>query len=202
MVEKTEPAGAGKERGVASDEDLMLSYQRGDRDALDALVERYLTPVYRYLLRLVAQPELAKDLTQDCFVRLVRCGRLYQYPRPFRPWLYTIATNTLRRHLESAYHRHPSVPYEQDDRLAAVAETPHLLIGAWADRDTLQVALGLLSPDHREVITLRYTEDFALTEIAAILHLPLGTVKTRLLRALRRLRVLLEPSQTEEAAHA
>jgi RNA polymerase sigma-70 factor (ECF subfamily) len=187
---------------VASCEELMLAWQRGDREALDALVARYHAPVYRYLLRLTARTELAEDLTQDCFVRLVRCGSLYQYPRPFRPWLYTIATNTLRRHLESAYHRHASVPYEEDDRLAGAAETPHLLIGPWVERDELRMALGQLSADHREVIILRYTEDFALNEIAAILHLPLGTVKTRLLRALRRMRVLLEPCRAEEAVHA
>lgn len=187
---------------MATDEELMLSWQRGDRAALAALVERYHAPIYRYLLRLTAQPELAEDLTQDCFVRLVRCGGLYAYPRPFRPWLYTIAANTLRRHLESAYHRHPSIPYEQDDRLAAAAETPDLLIGPWVDRDEVRAALGQISADHREVIILRYVEDFALNEIATILHLPLGTVKTRLLRALRRLRALLEACRAVEAAHA
>jgi len=190
---------------MASDEELMLSWQRGDRAALDALVARYHAPVYRYLLRLAAQPELAEDLTQDCFVRLVGCGGLYQYPRPLRPWLYTIATNGLRRYMDSAYHRHPAVPYEQDGHLAGAEDTPHLLIGPWADRDDLQAVLGHLSADHREVIILRYTEDFALAEIAAILRVPLGTVKTRLLRALHRLRALLEERRAEEwgeVAHA
>lgn len=187
---------------MASDEELMLSWHRGDRAALDVLVARYHTPIYRYLLRLTAHIDLAEDLTQDCFVRLVRCGSLYQYPRPLRPWLYTIATNTLRRYLESAYHRHAGIPYEEDDRMAGAAETPHLLVGPWADRDELRAALAQLSSDHREVIILRYAEDFALNEIAAILHVPLGTVKTRLLRALRRMRALLEPYHAEEAAHA
>jgi len=183
---------------MTSDEELMLSWRRGGRAALDALVERFHTPVYRYLLRLTARPELAEDLTQDCFVRLVGCAALYQYPRPVRPWLYTIATNILRSYAESAYYRHPTVSYEEDDRLADPAETPHLLIGPWADHDDLQAALRQLSADHREVIILRYTEDFSLAEIATILHVPLGTVKTRLLRALRRLRALLEERRAEE----
>jgi len=187
---------------VASDEELMLSWQRGDREALDALVARFHAPLYRYLLRLTAHPELAEDLTQDCFVRLIGCGLLYQYPRPLRPWLYTIATNLVRSYAESAYHRHATVPYEQDDRLADPAETPHLLIGPWADRDELRVALGQLSADHREVIILRYTEDFALAEIAAIVHVPVGTVKTRLLRALRRLRTVLEERRVAEVSYA
>jgi RNA polymerase sigma factor (sigma-70 family) len=94
------------------------------------------------------------------------------------------------------------IPYEQDDRLAGVAETPDPLIGPWAARDELRTALGQISADHREVLILRYVEDFALNDIASILHLPLGTVKTRLLRALRRMRALLEPCHAEEAAHA
>ncbi len=138
---------------MASDEELMLSWQRGGSAALDALVGRFHTPVYRYLLRLTARPELAEDLTQDCFVRLVGCAALYKYPRPVRPWV---------------------------------------------DHDDLQAALCQLSADHREVIILCYTEDFSLAEISTILHVPLGTVKTRLLRALRRLRTLLEERRAEE----
>ena len=185
-----------------SDEEVMLSWQHGDHMALDELVMRYHAPIYRYLLRLTVHLELAEDLTQDCFVRLVSRGSLYQYPRPFRPWLYAIATNTLRRYMESAYHRHPTVPYDQDDRLANADTTPHLLIGPWADRDEIDAVLARLSHDHREVIILRYTEDFALTDIAAILHVPVGTVKTRLLRALHRMRTLLEAQRGEAIHHA
>lgn len=187
---------------VTTDEELMRCWQQGNRSALDEIVLRYHTPVYRYLFRATAQHYLAEDLTQDCFVRLVHSGHQYEYPRPLRPWLYTIATNAMRRHFESAYQRHTTFLAEQDEGMAAEDETPHLLTGRWDDRAELLAVFGHLSAEHRAVITLRYTEDFSLAEIAAILHLPLGTVKTRLLRALHRLRLLLESRREEESHHA
>ena len=71
-------------------EDLMRSWQRGCQRPLDEIVARYHTSIYNYLFRLTCQQALAEDLTEDCFVRLVNSGALYQYPRPFRPWLYTM----------------------------------------------------------------------------------------------------------------
>lgn len=183
---------------VVTDEELMRRWQQGDRAALDEIVVRYHAPLYRYLFRATQQHYLAEDLVQDCVVRLVYSGHLYQYPRSFRPWLYAIATNTMRRHFQKADQRHTTTFLQgRDEEVAGREDTPHLLTGQWADREDLLAVFGQLSAEHREVIALRYTEDFSLAEIAAILHIPLGTVKTRLMRALRRLRILLSPLRVE-----
>ena len=178
---------------MATDEELMAGSQAGDRAALDELVLRYHQRIHRYLYRSTGEQHLAEDLTQECFVRLVVSGRLYQHPRPFRPWLYAIATNCMRRHFESAYQRHTTwLEDDRDEAIAGEMDMPHLLVGRWSDRQDLDAVMADLTPDHRAVIALRYMEDFALAEIAAILNLPVNTVKTRLLRALRRMRTLLE----------
>jgi len=188
---------------VDSDEDLMRSWQRGCQQPLDEIVARYHTPIYNYLFRLTCQHALAEDLTQDCFVRLVNSGTLYQYPRPFRPWLYTIATNSMRRHFETAYYRHTLLmEHVESSSLAAAEDTPHRALELQLRRQEMLDLLTYLTPAHRQVIILRFVEDFSLAEIAAILPAPLGTVKTRLVRALARLRDHLgQRAEPMEGAH-
>jgi hypothetical protein len=74
---------------VPADEDLFRAWQSGDAGALTALVERYHAPLLTHLVRLIGQRQVAEDLTQETFVRLVREAAAYRYPRPFRPWLYS-----------------------------------------------------------------------------------------------------------------
>jgi len=189
---------------LESDEELMRCWQRGRVEALEALVVRYHTPIYHYLFRLTCQHALAEDLTQDSFERLVTARALYDYPRPFRPWLYTIATNAMRRHFETAYYRHTLlVDRVESCGVAEACDTPHHALDLSLKRQELLDLLSALTPAHRQVIVLRYVEGFALAEIAAIVQAPLGTVKTRIVRALDRLRALpSERDEREEAAHA
>ncbi|MDB5057107.1 MAG: polymerase sigma-70 factor [Chloroflexi bacterium] len=182
----------------------MLSWQPENSTALEDLVARYHTPIYRYLFRLTCLHALVEDLTQDCFERLVKSRSLYQYPRPFRPWLYAIATNGMRRHFESAYYR-PTLLVEQVESpgVAAALDTPHHALELRLGRQEMLDVLAALTPAHRQVIVLRYVEGFALAEIAVIVQTPLGTVKTRIVRALDRLRTLLhQRGEPEETSHA
>jgi RNA polymerase sigma-70 factor (ECF subfamily) len=182
----------------------MRSWQRGRPQALEALVVRYHTPIYSYLFRLTGRHALAEDLTQDCFERVVASRALYEYPRPFRPWLYAVATNAMRRHFESAYFRHTLlVESVEAAGVADAADTPAEVLEYHLRQQEMLDLLADLSPAHRQVILLRYVEDFSLLEIAAIVPAPLGTVKTRLMRALDRLRSRLQHDEdTAEAQHA
>lgn len=139
-----------------------------------------------YLYRLTyGDRSLAQDLAQETFLRVLRGIGGYAYPRPFKAWLYAIATNLARNHYTSADQRRTDNP-DGDD----LPDDAH--IDAWMDaRDEQAAVIAALRdlPDlHREVIILAYYQSLSLNEIAEALHIPLGTVKSRLSNGVARLR--------------
>ena len=109
----------------------------------------------------------------------------------------------MRRYFETAYYRHTLLmEHVESSSLAAAEDTPHRALELQLRRQEMLDLLTYLIPAHRQVIILRFVEDFSLAEIAAILPAPLGTVKTRLVRDLVRLRDHLgQPAESMEGAH-
>ncbi len=168
------------------DEELAEQLQRGDRRALAPLVERHYDALIGYAYRLTyGDRALAEDLVQETFLRVLRGISSYQFPRPFKPWLYAIATNLARNHYASADQRRTSSD-EVDD--LPDAEEPDTFIIAHDEQQRVIAALRSLPDHHREVIILAYYQSLTLAEIADTLHIPLGTVKSRLSNGIARLR--------------
>ena len=186
---------------MTADEALFREWQEGHAGALEALVRRHHAPLLAHLYRLVGDRALAEDLVQETFLRLVREGHAYRYPRPFAPWLYTIARNLARNHWQSAYQRRVAVGTAAAE---APADTPDP--AAWLERleqrEGLHAALAALPLEQREVLSLRYGQGRPVEEAAALLGLPAGTVKSRTFAALRRLRALLAPDEAGDAGRA
>lgn len=177
-----------------NDETLAQGIQQGRVGDLTQLVERHYSPLKGYLYRMTnGNLGLSEDMAQETFLRVLRNIHQYQYPRPFKTWLYAIATNLVRNHFEQADTRHAVTPAEADWQTLAdpdpLPETQALMA-----EDTRQVvwALAQLPLHQREVIVLRYYEELSLADIAASLNIPEGTVKSRLSIGLRRLRDLVE----------
>jgi RNA polymerase sigma-70 factor (ECF subfamily) len=173
----------------------------GDVDALAALMERYQHRLYRYLLRLVRQPETAEDLFQQTWLRVMERIRSYDPQRAFEGWLFALAHNLAIDHLrryrpESLDELLPS----GDARVELLPGTgPGALEQMLAHERTGRVAecVAMLPPVFREVLTLRFEEEMKLEEMAFVLAVPLGTVKTRLHRALKHLRLALAGKAAE-----
>ncbi len=185
------------DKGLPTEEELALKVQRGDRQALAALVKHHHSPLIGFFYRMTdGDRTLAEDLAQETFMRLMRAIHSYAYPRPFKPWLYAIATNLARDHYKRAATRY-QIDTEPDQLHQYPAEPPEEMLTA-AD-DARQVAEVLTTlPDHqREVVILRYYQELSLAEIATALNIPVGTVKSRLSLGLRRLKTVLE----REAEH-
>ncbi len=180
------------------DEVLALGIQRGDISDLSALVQRHYDSLVGYLYRLNGGDRmLSEDMAQETFLRVLKGIQGYEYPRPFKPWLYAIATNLARNHFKRADTRR-TVSAEADalDTHAA-DDLPEAALVADDETRVLIAALDSL-PDHqREVIMLRYTQELSLAEIAAALDIPVGTVKSRLSLGLRRLRAEIEEQNDE-----
>jgi RNA polymerase sigma-70 factor (ECF subfamily) len=181
-----------------TDEQLIAQVMRGDPAALAPLVERYHGPLLGYLFRLTnGDRPLAEDLVQDAFVQVLRQGS-FQPGRPFKPWLYAIATHLAYDHFRSPAARRtwplaqPGWPEPADS-----APGPEQQAQAAGLGRQVAAAIGQLSEEYRAALVLRYYAGQSLQEISASLHIPLGTVKSRLSVGTRRLRQLLRPVEDE-----
>ena len=181
-----------------TDHDDVARLRRGDAAGLGGLMERHQDRLLRYLKRLVGDEAVAEDVFQQAWLHAAeRIGR-YDASRPFRPWLFAVARNLAidelrRRRPESLDDAgEPAAPERGDDQPLARAI-------AGQRRERVAAALGGLAPLDREALSLRFEEDLALGEIAALLDVPLPTAKARVYRALARLRErLLERGSAED----
>lgn len=163
----------------------MLRAQSGDKAALDELLRAVQEPLYRYLLRLVGERALAEDILQEVFLLIYRKLDWLDAPELFRPWAYRIASREAFKRLkrerqwteqvrdEAVLGRIPAALPDQDQSVSI---------------DQLSDLLDQVSPASRVVIVLHYLEDMPLTEVADVLDINVGTVKSRLAYGLARLR--------------
>ena len=185
-----------------SDERLLAAVLAGEMDALAVLVTRYQGPLTGYLDRLVGPDwALAQDLVQETFLRVLR-QHTCRGDRPFRPWLYAIATNLARDHFKSAaVQRSVELDDAVADRLPDCAAGPEEQALAAERGGVIAEALLTLSAEYRATLVLRFYSGLSLQEIADTLEVPLGTVKSRLSVGLRRLReALIAAAQLKEGA--
>ena len=172
----------------------------GDRDAFDTLVLRYQSRIYR-LVRIMAGGDAhdAEDLTQETFIRAYRAMGQFRHDSLFRTWLHRIALNVIWSHLSRRRQRAPHVGLEPDGDDAGHSASyepvtsPDDVESALIRRQAIDRALATLSADARVAITLRDIQGLEYHEIATITGVPIGTVESRIFRARRRLRPLLEP---------
>jgi RNA polymerase sigma-70 factor (ECF subfamily) len=184
--------------GQPPDAVVIQRCRRGEVELFRVLVKRYEDRIYSLAVRLLDNPEEALDAAQDTFVRAFRALEQFDAERPFAPWLYRIATNTcvglLRKRRPDVFSLDAMPEYEAETALAAAsADTdPWQRLERTLRDEEIQCAVMALPEAYRMVILLRYTDELSYEEIAAALELPLGTVKTLLHRAHRRLRATLE----------
>jgi RNA polymerase sigma-70 factor (ECF subfamily) len=183
---------------LCSDEELLLRYRRGETELFGLLVRRYERELYGYLCRYLGDATLAQDVFQNTFVQLFIKSDQYEEGRPLRGWLYTIATNqaidALRRQ-----NRHQAVSLEQAqesrdgeaqnllEMLESRDSGPLELAAAEERRAVLRDGVERLPEFLKQVLVLAYYQGLKYREIADILKIPVGTVKSRLHTALTRL---------------
>jgi RNA polymerase sigma-70 factor, ECF subfamily len=176
---------------MQSDESLAYAVQQGSEAAMNSLVERYYSPLLRYLFRMAGgQQALAEDMCQETFLRMMRGIAGYQAARPFKAWLYTIATNIARNYYTAADNKRTDNSDEDADYQADEL-MPEMAMMQSQDAASVFNALMKLPDQQRSVVVLFYYEELAQKEIADILGIPVGTVKSRLSNGLRKLREIL-----------
>ena len=164
----------------------VLQAQSGSHEALNELFKSVQDPLFRYIVSLVHDQHLAEDILQEVFIRIYRKLRWLQEPGAFRAWAYQIASRETFRHLKR--ERRWSDQVRDEETLTALpadehdSEFPQELI------QTLPQLVGSLSPASRAVVVLFYLHEMSLVETAAVLDIPVGTVKSRLAYGLQSLR--------------
>jgi RNA polymerase sigma-70 factor (ECF subfamily) len=170
---------------IEADAALARAVTDGDEDAIRELVDRYGGLVYTVALRIVGDRQRAEDVAQHTFLQAWRNADRFEPGRDFAPWLATIA----RRAAIDALRKEQRRPTARlDDEAMAVSDPRDIPDAAQIELIwDVRAAIDLLDDDQREVVRLRYLEGLTQREIAARLGVPLGTVKSRLARAGRRL---------------
>lgn len=176
---------AGK---AASDRESwwVLQAQSGSHEALDELFKRVQEPLFRYIVSLVRDQHLAEDILQEVFIRIYRKLRWLREPEAFRAWTYQIASREAFRYLNR--ERRWSDQIRDEATLTALpagehdGEFPREII------EKLPQLVDQLSPASRAVVVLFYLHELSLVETAAVLDIPVGTVKSRLAYGLASLR--------------
>jgi RNA polymerase sigma-70 factor (ECF subfamily) len=154
------------------DEILVMDCQSGSAEALDMLVSRWQKRLWRYACRLTGSSEAAWEVTQESWLGIIRGIRRLNDPARFRAWAYRIVTNKSRDWI-----RKKAKPVSVDDLVEGPRRDGPSANETSADLETI---LGRLSERNRTVLTLHYLEEIGLGEIAKILRVPRGTVKSRL----------------------
>lgn len=173
------------------DADLAVAARKGSQDACTLLVTRFERPVYNLVARLVQDPALAEDLTQDAFLKMFRGLAGYDESLRFSSWLFRIAHNTAIDHLRQRRLLLATPRLDDDgeevDPLAGLpdlkGDSPEHAAARKQIAAVLDRAIDTLRPEYRAVVVLRHHEDLDYDEIAEVMDLPLGTVKTYLHRA-------------------
>src|SRR5262245_52541992 len=177
-----------------ADESLMALAALGQRDCLEPLVRRYATPLLTFIRRMVGDRHRSEELFQEVFLSVWTKRQQYQFPRPFKPWLYAIAVNKCR-----AYFREPPVvtvaDLDAEPFTAPPSPDPSPAEVAVATETAALVATAVLRlpPQQRVVVSLRVWEGLSYAEIAEILGLTETTVRSHMYHGLAALRRHLEP---------
>jgi len=174
--------------------------KRQDAGLLDELIVRYQHRLLRYLLYLTSNREMAEDLFQEVWMRVLVRGAQFNGQARFDTWLFTIARNLVidqRRKKTMSSLDELFEGKSEDDRpmsfeLAADEPTPFDRFSNLEDRERIAGALMELDTLHREVLVLRFHEELSLEEIAKVTRAPLSTVKSRLYRGMAAIKPKLE----------
>jgi len=179
--------------------------KRQDPELLDQLIETYQHRLMRYLMFLTGKREVAEDLFQEVWIRVLRRGAQYNGKARFDTWIFTIARNLVidlsrKRTMASLDEMRDGGEDERPFEIVQEGPSPLEQFQYRENAAELATVMLTLEPSYREVLTLRFHEEMSLEEIATVTHAPLSTVKSRLYRGLASLKPQLLSLRAERHA--
>ncbi len=177
-----------------SDAECVRRLQRGETDAFEILVRRHEKTIFNLVYRMLGDYDEAAEVSQEVFLSAFRAVGQFRGDANFSTWLYRIALNhssTRRKSLGARQQR--IVPIESADLLSDPQPGPPETLEKKQIRERVQHALSQLDPEDAKVLLLRDLQDIPYDEVARVLEIPVGTVKSRLHRARQALKAQLAP---------
>jgi len=180
---------------------LVERIRSGDRYAFNLLVWKWEKPIYNLALRVLGSEEDAAEVCQEVFIKAYMHIHEFRGDARFSTWLYRIAINCCHNHLRRR-HRQRKLQVQAPDVEGATAPDAEAVIHQTQLVDRIHRALQALPEDQRLVVELRVMHELSVEEVARIMGIPEGTVKSRLYYAVKRLRELLQPLLREGGKHS
>jgi RNA polymerase sigma factor (sigma-70 family) len=171
-----------------SDNALMLKVKEGDFDKMGLLFERYHQPLYGFLFRMTRQKETSEDLVQNVFFRMLKYRKGFLGSGEFKTWMYHLARNVLNDHFKKNKNKSSFYDLQDFEDKIEGGQFANVQIEKKQELKTLEVALGDLSEENRELLILCRYQELKYQEIAKVLEISEGAVKVRVHRALNQLK--------------
>ncbi len=185
----------------ADDLELVQALREGSEQGYESLISRYQQPVYNLALRLLNDPSDASDVVQEVFLKIFRNVDHFRGQSSLKTWIYRITVNEANNQRRWFFrHRRREVGLEEEpdegrnpiDHIPDAGRSPFDFVFDREKQSLIESALGRINPAFRESVVLRDIADLSYEEIAEVLQLSLGTVKSRILRGREALRQELE----------
>jgi RNA polymerase sigma-70 factor (ECF subfamily) len=179
----------------SSEHALIRRARKGDGDAMEALIRAHQEALYAFMLRMSGRPDVAEDVVQEAFVRVLKNLDRFDSRFRFSTWLFTIA----KRLYVNAMQKHkPTFDSDVVNDRQSIDHSPGGIASRRESIDNLRaiidISLADLAPLQREIILLFHQQNWPITEIAAYLDMPEGTIKSHLHRARKRMKKVIESS--------
>ena len=178
-------------RADVSDETLLRRFTEGDAEAFEALVRRFRRPLFNFILRSVRDPDRSEELLQEVFLKVFRSISSFRGNSSLKTWIYRIAVNeAYNQRRWFSRHKRREIGLEIEDEgvqplqevLSDPGRSPFDLAAGRETRALVEAALTEVNPTFRAAVVLRDMEDLNYEEIADVLQISIGTVKSRILR--------------------
>ncbi len=185
-----------------TDEQLAKLVQGGDTDKFGLLMERYQAKLFRYGKKFLSDADNIEDVVQDVFIKTYQNINSFDTSQRFSPWIYRIAHNTYINAIKKSLLG-PMYLFDFDTLLSyTVVDDPVVREREQKEmKDVVDKGLSLIEPKYREILVLYYIEDLSYKEIAEILHIPIGTVGVRIMRAKDILKEAMEKAKIGQINH-
>lgn len=185
------------QKNIDRDTYLVKSTLAGDDEAFTSLVDAYNKKIYKLIYYKIPNKEDVEDLTQEVFLKVYRSLKQFDQKRKFSTWIYSIAKNLCidylrKKRLKSVSLDAPLFP--QEDIFLEIPDEEHepeLILEKTDQQETIIEAINQLSEEHQLVIKLRHFKSYSYDEISEILDIPVGTIKSRIYRARKKLKDIL-----------
>jgi len=186
-----------------TDEELIAAFQQEDAAAFDEIVRRYRDPLYNFVVRLLGDTLFSEDIVQETFVRVYRNKHRYHQVAKFSTWIYTIASNLAktemrRRKVRNFFSISSKGNEERDYDIIDQGVDVEKTVDGRVRTELILREIEKLPLHFKEAVLLRDVQDLSYEEIAEILKVPLGTVKSRVNRGRTRLQEVLKFLANEE----